>query len=488
MSAPSPRGLVASRLAYVAGALAWLGLASWRLGSVPGMSLDEAWSILSARGQWPPTNPLSGMTSYSGPFPVLLLRLLGTAQGIWILRGASVLANGACLVLVALMLRRAVPGRIPRLWSSALIASLPILLVVQRTGIEVVIFTPLAFVLGLYLFMQKPRVCTFAGGLVWGLLVYNHAIGICFPIAAGLAWWATYRRAPPFELRPAVLGAVAGLSPRLIAELVYHQPLEGGAARYSLLPALGDLRWVPLGLWRAWHGDAAYLRYVGRLVIEPWPYWLLGVVFVLPWAKRLGQLPRSALFTLLTALISALLVTFAAPYMAVRFFVLPVIGMTAFLAISGSAAIIEKPRWTGPIVGTAFVITFLNLFLCISDFYLPWHQQDLGYAKFFFGDRSKRTGNWHYYPKEALARELLALEPAPDQIITTSTLERPLRVLLDGSPIRVALPTNASAEARSIYVDYLNADRRDPHCVLIAGGERCFTAPTPIARYYVTYR
>jgi hypothetical protein len=452
------------------------------------MSLDEAWSILSARGQWPATNPLSGMTSYSGPFPVLLLRLLGTAHGPWILRGASVLANGTCVVLIALLLRRAIPGDIPRLWSSALIATLPILLVVQRTGIEVVMFTPITFVLGLYLLTLQTRACTFAGGLVWGLLVYNHAIGICFPIAAALAWWMVYRRAPQFEMRVALLGGFAGLSPRLIAELLYHQPLEGGAARYSLLPALGDLRWVPLGLWRAWHGDAVYLRYVGRLAIEPWPYWLLGAVFVLPWAKRLRQLPKPASFTLLTAFFSALLVTLAAPYMAVRFFVLPVMGVTAFLVLSGSAAIVEKPRWTGVIVGTAFAISFLNLFFCISAFYLPWQNQDLGYAKFFFGDRSKRTGNWHYYPKEALARELMALDPAPNQVITTSTLERPLRVLLDGSPIRVTLPANADAEARSIYLDYLNADRRDPHCVLIAARERCFTAPTPIARYYVIYR
>jgi hypothetical protein len=467
----------------------WLGLVTWRLGSVPGMSLDEAWSILSARGQWPPINPLSGMTSYSGPFPVLLLRLLGSAQGVWILRGASVLANGSALVLIALILRRVSPGRENRAWTSPLIATLPIWLIVLRTGIEVVMFAPLLYVVGLYLLMRQTRASTFAGGVAWGLLVYNHAIGACFPIAAALAWLITYRCWPPIPLRLAILGGLAGLSPRLVALILYHgTPLEGTAARYSLLAALGDLRWLPVSLWRAWQGDAVYLRYVGRLAVEPSPYWLLGAVFVIPWAGRLRRVPKPVWFTLLMASLSAVLVTLAAPYMAVRFFILPVIGLTTFLALSGSAAIEEAPRWRQPMAGAAVVIIALNLFYCTEDFYRPWQSSTLGYTKFFFGDRSKRTGNWAYYPKEALVRELLELTPTPEQIITGPTLERPLRVLLDGSAMRVALPTNADPVARSVFIDYSNPEPHSPYCLPVAGKETCFRDPVPIGGYYVIYR
>ena len=93
-----------SRVLPWLGALAWLALTLWKLGDVPGMVMDEGWSIVSARGQWPAANPLSGMTMYSGPFPVLLLRLFGTRHGLLVLRGTSVLMSGLMLLLIARML------------------------------------------------------------------------------------------------------------------------------------------------------------------------------------------------------------------------------------------------------------------------------------------------------------------------------------------------------------------------------------------------
>ena len=47
------------------------------------MSMDEGWPMISVHGQWPPENPLSGMTFYSGPFPVLLIELFGSPQDFW---------------------------------------------------------------------------------------------------------------------------------------------------------------------------------------------------------------------------------------------------------------------------------------------------------------------------------------------------------------------------------------------------------------------
>jgi hypothetical protein len=469
------------------GIAAWVTLATWRLASVPGMSLDEAWSILSARGQWPADNPLSGMTSYSGPFPVLLLRLLGTANGLWILRGTSVLLNGAALILINGVLGRAQPGR-GALWFVPLIATLPVWLVVLRTGIEVVMFTPFLFVLGLYWLMLGKRWSAFGGALAWGLLVYNHLVGVCFPLAAALAWLITYRRAPTIPFRPALLGAIVGLAPRVLALILYHdKPLAGTAARYSLLEALGDLRWLPLCLWRTWQGDAVYLRYVGRLAIEPWPYCLLGAMFFIPWVRQPRSLPKPAWFTLLMASMAAVLVTLVAPYMAVRFFPLPLLGLTAFLVLSGGAAVDKDARWRWPVGAAALGMTLFNVYYCINDFYRPWQSRALGYTQFFFGDRSKRTGNWAYYPKDQLVRELLALSPTPEQIVASPTLERPLRVLLDGLPLRVALPANADANARSVFVDYRYAGLGDPHCINLGERWTCFRNPTPIGEFYVVY-
>jgi hypothetical protein len=471
----------------VLGLALWLALATWRLDSVPGMSMDEAWSILSARGEWPAKNPLSGMTSYAGPFPVLLLRLFGTANGVLVLRGASVLASAVVLISMGMLLRRLHPERHHSIWALPLVATLPVWLIVLRTGIEVVMFMPILYVVGLYSLSRKTPASAFVGGLSWGLLVYNHLIGICFPIAAALAWWVAYRRWPPLALRPAIVGGLLGLAPRIIAVLSFHDPLEGSAARYSLWGAVKDLPWLPLSLWRAWQGDAVFLRYVGRLALEPWPYWLLGAVFILPWAKRLVSMPQQVRFTLLMGSFSAVLITLAAPYIAVRFLVLPISCLTFGLVLSGCAAIERDARWSWPIKTTAFAIAALNLFYCINDFYRPWQSDTLGYTKFFFGHRAKRTGNWAYYPKEDLVRDLLNLDPSPEQVIAGPALERPLRVLLDGSSIRVTQPADADPDARSLYIDY-REEPEAPHCIRRAERERCFANPTPIGRYFNIYR
>jgi hypothetical protein len=452
------------------------------------MSMDEAWSILSARGQWPPNNPLSGMTSYSGPFPVLLLRLLGTMDGVWILRSASVVANAAALVVIGLGLRRVYPGRAHGAWALSLIATCPVWLIVMRTGIEVAMFMPLLVVLGFYCFMRGTPRAALIGGVSWGLLVYNHLVGVCFPIGIALAWMVTYRRWPPIPTRPALLGGLLGAAPRIVAVALYHdRPLEGSAAGYSLLAAIGDLRWLPLCLWRTLQGDAVYLRYVGRLEIEPWPYWLLAVVFVVPWLGRRRAIPRPPLFVLLSTLFASVLVTLAAPYLAVRFLVLPVIGLAAASLLFAAAAVDENERWRWPMAVTVLAISVLNSFYGVSNFYHPWQARELGYTKFFFGDRSKQTGNWAYYPKERLVRELFALSPAPQQIVTVATLERPLRVLLDGSPMRVVLPANTDPALRSVFLDYNAPDRSEPRCVNFPQRERCLHGPAVLADYFLIY-
>ena len=70
--------------------------------------------------------------------------------------------------------------RAPRVWALPLIATSPVWLIVTRTGIEVGMFTPLLGVLGLYLLMLRTPWAAFGAGVSWGLLVYNHLIGLSF--------------------------------------------------------------------------------------------------------------------------------------------------------------------------------------------------------------------------------------------------------------------------------------------------------------------
>ena len=119
MGEARPAGALRRWLGAAALGAAWLALAGWRIAEVPGLTMDEAWSILSARGEWAPADPLSGMTRYSGPFPVWLLQLAGDRAGVLVLRGASIACNFAALVLLARILARLAPGRAVEAWARA---------------------------------------------------------------------------------------------------------------------------------------------------------------------------------------------------------------------------------------------------------------------------------------------------------------------------------------------------------------------------------
>ncbi len=486
------------RLASLASVLSWLGVAawlaltSWKLTSVPGMHMDEGWSIVSSRGEWPAANPLSGLTLYSGPFPRLLLWLFGNQHGLFVLRGCSVLANGGALVLIARMCRQLYPAPLASAWTLLLVGTLPVWLVTLRTGIEVLMLMPFLTVLGLYLLTLRTRWAALGAGLAWGLLVYNHLIGVAFPVGIALAWLIAYRRWPSIAWLPFLAGLLLGALPRAIALALYDTALESGtsAGGYTLRGGVADLRWLPKALWETWTGETVYLRYCGRVTVEIWPYWLLGLGFLLPWWRRLWQIPRAALFCLVASLASAVVCTIVAPYLGVRFFVLPLVAACAFLGLLGAAAIERDARWRTPVAALTVALTGCNLFYLAANFYLPWAHEDLGITTFFLGERSPYTSSWGYLPKQGLVRAVLALSPRPEQLITNASLDRPLRALLHGSGIRSCTAGEADSSASSVFVDYVYSpgDQAPARCVDTPGEQMCFHDPQIVDRYFVLYR
>jgi hypothetical protein len=472
------------------GALAWVLLAAWRLTEVPGMSMDEAWSIVSARGDWPPANPLSGLTVYSGPFPVLLLRLFGARHGLLVLRGASLVMNGLMLALIARLFLQQYPAKVLRGWALLLPATCPVWLVTLRTGIEVLMLTPPLTVLGLYLLTRRTTWSALAGGLTWGLLAYNHVIGVSFPIGIALAWLLVYRRLPGFPLLPFIAGLALGVFPRVLALSLYGTDLESGgsAAKYSLQGAISDLRWLPQMLWETWTGDTVYLRYCGSVYRAILPYWLLGLGFLVPWLRRPWQMPKAALFCLLASIASAVVCTLAAPYMAVRFFVLPLLGACAFLVLLGAGAIARNARWGYPMRALGLALVACNLFYLVINFYRPWQRHELGTTFFFMGERSARTSSWGYLPKGELVKALRALTPRPEQVISNATIDRPLRALLHRTGIVSCTWEEADMARRSVYVDYASTGLAPRRCVDVPGGTMCFNDPVVVDEYFVLYR
>jgi hypothetical protein len=474
------------RLCFVA---LWLGLTCWRLTSVPGMAMDEGWSITSARGLWPPENPFSGMTAYAGPFPVLLLQLFGPDHGLVVLRGASVVANTAMLIAIWQLLRRFSPARAVPFWGLPLIASSPVWLASLRTGIEVTMFTPALAVCGLYAFTLRTRWSSFAGGIAWGLLVYNHLLGAFFIPAAAFAWLLCYWRLPPIAWGPALGGFALGIAPRLLAVWLYWgRPLEGSAGAYAFWTAVHDLRWLPKGLWETLLGETVYLRYVGHLAVGVRRYWALAPLLFVPWLWRLPSVPRYVWFTLVTALSFSMLATVGAPYMAVRFFVIPVVGLAVCTVFLAAATIGDRDQWAYLAHAVGIALLGATLFYDLANFYNPWRKNELAVSAFFLGERSANTGSWAFLPKEELVQALNELDPKPEQVFAPASLQRQLEAILHHTSMRAVDTDAGDPELRTVYVQFVGGDSPDRVCFPVSGEKMCFQNAGTIARYYTLYR
>ncbi len=482
---PAARSVV---LLQLFGALLWLGLVTWKLPIVPGMSMDEAWFIVSARGEWPRVNPLSGMTSYTGPFPVLLLQLFGKGAGVVVLRGASALAHTLLLLVLAAMLRKLYAARTLAGWALPLIATCPAWLVQIRTGIEVTMFTAPLAVLGLYLLGRGQRWSSFAGGLAWGLLIYNHLLGLWAVLAITAARLVVY--GPPRSLArsPALLGFALGLAPRLLGVILYdNAQITGMAATISPAAAFADLLSLPEALWEMLIGRAVYLRYVGRIAQNIRPYWSLALLMFIPWLRCWRAVPRHASFTLLAVALFCVLTTLGAPHIEVRYFVLAAVGFPVGLVMLGAGAIEQDARWALPIRAAATLLVLGNVYYVMANFYLPWQRRELAVTAYHLGQRSPPIGSWHFLPKEGLVQELSKLLPGPEQIIAHPSLQRPLRALMGNTGIRVVTPAEADKLLPSVFVDYRSPRARPRYCVRARNGNMCFTRPQVVDQHFVLY-
>jgi hypothetical protein len=467
--------------------LAWIALVSWRLTEVPGMDMDEAWSILSARGEWPPIDPLSGMTRYAGPFPVLLLERLGTANGLGVLRGAGVVCNGLALLTLFAILVRLTPGRALGAWAFGLVATVPVWLVFTREGIELAMFGPLLALLGIYLLLHEVRWATFGAGVSWGLLSYNHPIGAFVFVGLGAGFWLVHRRLPALRWRALGAGFVLGFAPRLVALLAYDVPFEGTAAGYRPDRAIHDLIFLPAALWNTLNGRTLYLGYVGHEVLPVLPLWLLAVCFALPWRGRLRELPAAARVTAYGCLVMAALGTLATPSLAVRYLLYPCIGLTVFLVQLGATAIAEQPRWTPLIRSAAALMIAGNLVYMTVNFYQPWARGELTVSYHKLGNRNKRESNRGWLPKTKLVQTLRELGPA--QVLSMPSLDRPLRVLLQEQGARVTTLEEGDPALRpTLYVTYFEADALPTHCVPVRSQTMCFARPINVDDQFLVYR
>jgi hypothetical protein len=471
----------------VAGGCAWLLLVGWRLTEVPGMHMDEAWTILAADYEWTPANPFSGLSPYSGPFPRLLLAAFPFADGLAVLRVASVVCNGIALVLLGLIFRRVYPQVAQYAWSLVLVATTPAWLAGLRLGFEVAMFTPLFAVLGLYLLMRQTPWAAFGAGLSWGLGMYNHPIGACFPLSVAVAWLVVHRRRPPVALVPLAGGLFAGLAPRFVALALYGSQRDlGFGVDYSFPAALRDLRSLPAELWETLHGRTVFLRYVGQVAVNVWPYWLLALLLLVPWVRAPRAFPRPALMALVVALSHAVFSTLEAPYIEVRFLLLALIGVGCFVALLGAGAVARDARWRALVYPVGASLALFQLFYMFCNYYRPWQRNELVSGQFWMGERSPGLRSDNFFPRTELVRHLRSISPPPEQIIATpSSVSLALSVLLGDTDIRVTDPGNCDRARRTVWVGYHSGEAPKTYCADTHVGNMCFRKPVLVDRYYI---
>ncbi len=474
--------LVSCGLAYAA----WLALATWRLRSVPGLDLDEAWYILSARGEWPPADPLSGMTRYTGPFPVLLLKLMA-GRGEWLLlRGVGVACNALTLVLLARWLRRRYPTEATFGWAVPLLGTVPVWLIHSRSGIEPTMFLPLLGVLGTYLVTLGTRSATFVAGLAWGIGAYNHVLGAFIPIGIALAWLIVYRGLPALYWRYLGAGLLLGVAPRLLALMLFRNvPIGGAAATWRFARALRDLPSLPGALWGVLGGPLPYLRYVGETRFPVVPYWLLALGFLVPWITKPNAIPKGVRVVLLAGPISATLVTIFAPKIGCFYLLAPIIAITLGVVELGAAAVMHDRKWLPFVRTIGVVIASANLCYFVGNYLTPWQGEHLPIARFAMGKRNPAESNYPYLPRERLVSALREL--APEQVLATPTLERPLRVLLARDPIQVRLPSAMEPGLRTVFVGYHEGEQAPERCTP-EPAKACFSNPKDVDGEYLIYR
>jgi hypothetical protein len=467
--------------------LGWIALVGWQLTSVPGMDMDEAWSIVSARGAWPPADPLSGMTRYAGPFPVLVLAWLGTEHGLAVLRGTGMLCNGLALLTLFGILGKLHPRRELGVWSWALVATVPVWLIYARQGVEFAMFGPLLALLGVYLLLVGARWAVFVAGVCWGLLAYNHPIGAFAFVSLGVSYRLVYGRLPALSWPMMLAGLAVGFAPRVFALLAYRVPIQGSAGGYRPDRALEDLLYLPGALWNTLNGRTLYLGYVGHEVVPVLPYWLVALCFFLPWRDRLAELPRPARVTAYACLFMAVLGTLLTPSLAVRYLLYACIGLSVLLVQLGATALAESPRWSRLVRGAAGALVAANLFYMVGNFHVPWARRDLAIAYYELGHRNKKESNRGWLPKERLVETLTRLAPA--QVLSSPSIDRPLRALLVGQKTRITVPDEGNASLMpTVLVTYYEEPVKPRQCVEVSGRELCFEQPIDVDGLYLVYR
>jgi len=470
------------------GALAWLALSLWKLTSVPELDMDEAWFVSWARGEVEPADPLSGMTRYTGMLPYLLLQITGTEHGLLWLRGTAVVCNAVALFVLLDILRRLYPQPGFLRWFAPMLASLPAWLIFARSGIETCMFGPFLTVLGLRLLMHGGPYASFAGGLCWGIMSYNHVLGAFVPFSFAAAWFVVYRSLPRLPWASVIAGMFVGFLPRLIALVLYRNvAIEGSAATYQLPKALLDLLFVPWALWNTVTGRFPVLRFVGE---EAWPlatYWLLALLLLVLLRKHWARIPREALFVFWAAMILALTRALAAPSIQSHYMFEPAIMCQVFLVQLGASVVRDSVEWAPKVRALAGMLALCNILYFTFNYHLPWrHPNRLPVNTFAIGIRNKHASNRDVVPKQKLLRALRKLKAR--QVIAGASIERPLRIAAAESGLTIApLEEFDASESASVLVSFYSEKRQAKRCVG-SKAKLCFTRPIPINKQFLVYR
>lgn len=420
-----------------------LFLLTFEVDSIPGIHGDEAWSLLRSWEIGHGLRPFTGINSYTGSvFQYLLapiFQILG--YSVQVLRWTSAVLNMATLALIMATMD-ALSDKATQVGTrvGALIATLPIFVILSRFSIELTAITPLLVAAALYLMVSfdRQRVSTYSGifsgilaGFLFALACYNHIVTLCFIASLGLSALLTWKMQAfrSHRFRITLISFFFFYIPFLILAMQQTETngpatahhFQGLIQNLKSLKFVSDLFELPRVIVGLWDGSLLYRRFTGENFVPVLPYATFLIVFVLFWpflfwlTRKVKPLFASyplrkdsiTHFLGLVLIIHFILVSIAVPYLSERWFELNFLLGICLLAWMTEPLFMAPRNTTRFYFATVGHLLFigLNIFYLSLNYFYAFSQSKGRLAVFSMGIRSLETSN-HFIDKTALQEQL----------------------------------------------------------------------------------
>ncbi|HAJ78180.1 MAG TPA: hypothetical protein DCO75_00280 [Fibrobacteres bacterium] len=394
--------------------------------SVPGLHMDEAWSLVQAHKIASGAHPLNGTNGYSGTiFQYLLVPVFKVfGYKVVAMKIACAFLNTLTVFFAMLFVRSLYIQKNYHLYFGLLLCTFPIFLTHSRFCIGATTLHPLFLFTGLFLLTKAlqtvealpRRNWALLGGFLWGLAAYDHIIEITLPVALAVSTVIFYRREllrNRLFIGWSLSGFIAGFSPRILSFAhQYISQTHGASAaaqgHLGLFNFLIDIVHVPIVFSGIWDGGLVYQRMAGESVLPVVPYvsisLLVLVVINLFWLKsRFERFDKAAVFAFILYCSAIIVVS---PGLAIQYFEMPML-VVPYLLVRLIMPLVNQKTKNYHLIGIAIflLLVFLNSLYLSTNYFFQLYGTGGKLSVFTIGKRITDTSN-HFVGEKTLYQQI----------------------------------------------------------------------------------